>query len=554
MLQRLNTNSAYWLNDDARTFLERGYLAPGQTAEDRIRVIADAAERILKIDGFADKLERYILNGWISLASPIWSNFGLARGLPISCNNSHVPDDTSEILRKVAEVGMMTKHGAGTSAFLGELRHRGATINGGGESQGPVHFMELFQADINVISQSKVRRGNCACYLPVEHPDIMEFLDCREEHSPIKHLSIGVCITDQWMLDMLNGDEAKQDIWVRILEHRNDDGYPYIFWTDTVNNAAPDVYKAKGLRINGSNLCSEIALASTADESFVCDLSSLNLLHYDDWKDTDLPETLTYLLDAVMTEYIEKTAGIPFLEDARRFAINQRALGIGTLGWHSYLQSRMIPFEDLEARKLNIEIHKLIQEKTLAASRELARLFGEPPLLKGYGRRNVTLMAIAPTKSSSFILGQVSASIEPIDSNYFTADLAKGKFGYRNPYLQALLATYGRDNASTWRSILLAGGSVQGLDFLTDRERAVFKTFDEIRPDEIITQAAHRQRYIDQAQSLNLKIRADMPVSEVHDLMIKAWRMKVKTLYYQKGTNPAQDLVRDLMSCAACEA
>jgi ribonucleoside-diphosphate reductase alpha chain len=564
----------YWLNDDSRKFLSRGYLVEGDTPENRIRVIAETAERILMgmsngtpkiLEGFADKFESYMHKGWISLASPVWSNFGTDRGLPISCNGSYYEDSVTSILYKTAEIGMMTKLGAGTSAYIGAIRPRGTPVKSGGTADGPVHYAELIQSHVNVISQANVRRGNCAIYLDVEHADIEEFLECREEGHSIQHLSIGVCISDAWMEDMLDKasdtGKKKRKIWLRILKKRAETGYPYIFFTDTVNNNAPQVYRDLKIKIHASNLCTEIALASgpsplAADEwwSFVCCLSSLNALHYDEWKDTDLVEVMTYFLDAVMEEYIQKTADIPFMKAAHQFAKDQRAIGLGVLGWHSLLQSRMLPFASIEAKKLNVEIHRLINEKSLAASQEMALYFGEPPLLKGYGERNVTRMAIAPTTSSSFILGQVSQGIEPQDSNYYTKDLQKGKFGYRNPFLKKVLKAHGRDNKETWDSILVHGGSVQHLDFLTDNEREVFKTFGEIDQGEIIAQAAHRQKFIDQAQSLNIKIHPDAPIKDVNALMIAGWRAGVKSYYYQRSTNPSQEFVRSLLSCKSCEA
>lgn len=543
-----------WLNDDSRTFLARGYLQPGQTAEQRIREIAEAAEEILEIAGFADKFEGYMHKGYISLSSPVWSNFGNSRGLPISCNNSYFEDNVESILLKTAEIGMQTKFGAGTSAFLGDLRPRGAPISVGGVSFGPVHFMEMLETTTNIISQSTVRRGSCAVYLPVDHSDIHEFLDCREEGSPIQNLSLGVCIPDYWMKAMVAGDQKKRELWMRILQKRFETGYPYIFWTDTVNNGAPDVYRHYGKKIHSSNLCSEIALASSADESFVCNLASMNLLWFEEWKNTDVCRTLVYFLDAVMSEYIDKTDGIPLMETARNFAIRQRAIGIGTLGWHSYLQSNMIPFESMQAKLLNTSIHSFISSETLAASQQMAQEYGEPELLESYGRRHVTLMSIAPTTSSSFILGQVSPSIEPLDSNYFVKDLQKGKFTYRNPYLKQVLALKGKDREEVWQSILLKGGSVQHLDFLDDTQRSVFKTFGEISQHEIIVQAAGRQKFIDQSQSLNLKIHPDTPLRDVNQLMISAWELGVKTLYYQRSTNPSQEYVRNLLACASCEA
>ncbi len=544
----------YWLNKESRTFLSRDYLLPGVTPEERIRQIAETAQGILGLDGFADRFELYVKRGWFSLSSPIWSNFGAGRGLPISCNGSYIPDSMSGILEKVAEIGMMTKYGAGTSGFFGDVRPRGASIKDSGKSSGPIHFMELFETLMSVVSQGNVRRGSFAAYLPVEHPDIEEFLTCHEEGKSIQKLSLGVTITDAWMKAMTEGDKDKRRVWGKIIKKRFESGYPYIFFTDTVNGARPQVYKDLDKSILASNLCSEVMLPSSSDESFVCDLSSMNLLHWEDWKDTDAVETLTFFLDAVMTDYIDKVKDIPFMAAAHRFAVNHRALGVGVLGWHSFLQSKMIPFESMEAKLLNTQIHRTIRDKTLAASKNMAALFGEPSLLKGYGLRNTTTMAIAPTTSSSHILGQVSQGIEPLNSNYYVKDLAKSKSTYRNPYLEVCLEAHGKANETTWKTILLKGGSVQHLSFLTDNERAVFRTFGEISQKEIVIQAAARQKYIDQGQSLNLMIHPKTPPKEVSELMIEGWKLGIKSYYYQRGVNPAQELGRSVLTCVSCES
>jgi ribonucleoside-diphosphate reductase alpha chain len=541
-----------WLNKDSRTFLKRGYLQEGQTPEGRIREIAEHAQKLLGIPGFAYKFEDYMSKGFYSLSSPIWANFGLKRGLPISCFGSYIDDTMEAILSKSAEVGTMTKAGGGTSGYFGDLRERGADISSGGKSNGPVHFLEIFETVANVVSQSNVRRGSFAAYMPVEHPDILEFLEIRGDGHDIQNLSIGVCIGDDWMKEMLSGDKDKRKVWGAIIKKRFESGYPYLFFTDAMNNNSPQVYKDKGLKIHASNLCSEIALHSNPEESFVCNLSSLNLVEYDEWKDTDAPETLTMFLDAVMTEFIQKCKKIPFMEAPAKFAEKQRALGIGVLGWHSFLQSKGVAFESMQAKLLNAEIHKLIHEKTQNASKQMAQVYGEPEVLKGYGLRNVTTMAIAPTTSSSFILGQVSPSIEPLNSNYFVKDLAKGKFTYKNPYLEKILEKYEKNDPQTWKSILVKGGSVQHLDFLTDEEKAVYKTFGEISQKEVIIQAAQRQKFIDQSQSLNIMVHPKSSPKDVSQLMIFAWEQGVKSLYYQRGTNPSQELSRNLLECESC--
>ena len=544
----------YWLNEDSRTFLSRGYLSENQTPEQRIREIADKAESYLGIKGFADKFEYYCSKGYYSLSTPVWVNYGNNRGLPVSCFNSFVSDSMESILEKVSEIGTQTKMGGGTSAYFGALRHRGTKISVGGESSGPVHFMEIFDKVASVISQGSARRGTLAAYLPVEHPDIKEFLAIRTDGHPIQNLNIGVCITNEWMNSMISGDSAKRDIWAKIIKKRFETGYPYVFFTDNVNDNKPQVYKDKGYKIHSSNVCSEIMLPSSDKESFVCVLSSINLLHWDEIKDTDAIETLTYFLDTVNEEFVRKTKGMKFMEAPHEFAKNHRALGVGILGWHSFLQSKMIPFESLQAKFLNLEIAKTLKEKTEKASKEMASIFGEPEVLKGYGLRNTTTIAIAPTTSSSFILGQVSQSIEPLNSNYFVKKSAKGNFTYKNPFLIKLLKEKDQDNAKTWDSILLKGGSVQHLEFLTKEEKDVFKTFSEISQKEIVIQASQRQKYIDQGQSLNITVPLSATPKEVSTLMIEAWSLGIKSLYYQRGANPSQELTRSILSCSSCES
>lgn len=546
-------SNIYWLNDDSRQFLSRGYLLEGETAEQRIIDIAKTAEKYLELDGFAGKFVEYMHKGFYSLSSPIWSNFGRYRGLPISCFGSYIPDDMSAILSKVSEVGTMSKVGGGTSAYFGDVRERGAKISSGGSSVGVHPCLQMFDSLTNYVSQSNVRRGSFAAYLPIDHPDIEEFLRIRGEGDPIQDLSIGVTVSDEFMKDMIAGDKEKRALWGKVIKKRYESGYPYIFFSDTANDNAPQVYKDKKKRINASNLCTEIFLSTDEDESFVCDLSSLNLAKWDEIIQTDAIETLTFFLDAVMTEFINKTEGVKHMEAPLKFAKAQRALGIGVLGWHSYLQQKMIGFESLQAKMENSSIWKVIQERTTKASQEMAKLYGEPELMKGYGLRNSTLCAIAPTTSSSFILGQVSPSIEPLNSNYFVKDLAKGKFTYKNPELEKLLIDKGRNDIDTWKSILVKGGSVQHLDFLSEGEKEVFKTFGEISQKEILIQASQRQKYIDQGQSLNMMIPPKTPPKEVNELLIFAWENGIKSLYYQRSANPAQELARSILTCSSCE-
>jgi ribonucleoside-diphosphate reductase alpha chain len=888
-------------------------------AEDRIWQIAKRAEEILGIEGFAETFENFMSKGFYSLSSPIWSNFGKDRGLPISCFSSYIPDEMSGILYKLGEVGMMSKAGGGTSGYFGDIRPRGAPISSGGSATGVHHQLTVFNSLVNYVSQGNVRRGSFAAYLDIDHPDIEEFLRIRSDGDSIQDLSIGVCVSDEWMKSMIDGDSDKRKIWGKVIKKRFESGYPYIFFTDNANNNKPQVYKDKDCKIHNSNLCvagdqrvvsdrgiltakelyeqggnlklfdndeivdssemkliekdadlykvtlengmshkitsyhklvkvvgdineteiteckdlkigdkiliqtkkgifgtldrskealllglyqadgtqykdnvcidiwendfdledeiisnfsymcekynsnigsnnrvydsnftecyvsqsnvrkrrlsskafkkslvfekgfvpswiwesnektlwqyirglffadgtaymsnskgnplqialasidkeflseiqiilanlgmqssirilrkagksllpdgkggekfyetkdcwrliignkndalvfekntgflsrkgiiiedrdyrdntkkcykissiehigkedvfcvevkndkhlwvcngfvthncSEIFLPTNENESFVCNLSSINLERWDEIKDTNAVEILIYFLDAVMTEFIDKTEPMEFMEHPRNFAINHRALGLGVLGWHSFLQSKMIAFESFEAKMLNSEIFKTISEKSEKASRELAQKLGEPPLLEGYGLRNTTTMAIAPTTSSSFILGQVSPSIEPLNSNYFVKDLAKGKFTFKNPYLISLLESKGQNTQEIWKTILIKGGSVQHLDFLSEEEKNVFKTFGELSQKEIIIQAAQRQKYIDQGQSLNIMIPPTTKPKDVNELMIFAWEQGVKSLYYQRSANPAQELARNILDCQSCSS
>ena len=565
--KRMNLNSEKpfeWLNENSRKFLAAGYIGDGVCAEERIANIAKRAEEILEMPGYAEKFYHYMSEGYYSLASPVWSNFGKERGLPISCFGSHIDDDIGNILYTQSEVGMMSKLGGGTSGYFGKIRPRGAAIKNNGEASGAVHIMRLFESMVDVVSQGSVRRGRFSPYLPIDHPDIMEFLEIGTEGNPIQELTHGVTVKNDWMQEMIDGDADKRTIWAKVLQSRGEMGYPYIFFTDNANNGAPDVYKDKKLPIYASNLCTEIMLPSNHDWSFVCVLSSINLLHYDKWKDTDAVETMIYFLDAVITEFLEKLDSYKnsddredqqtflFMERAYNFAKENRALGMGTLGWHSLLQSKMLPFDSQESYDLNNEVFRTIKELSNKASKHLAEKFGEPELLKGYGRRNATLNAVAPTTSSAFILGQVSQGIEPIWSNIYVKDIAKIKTTIKNPFLEKLLKEKGMDNPEVWRDIRDRDGSVQHLDFLSENEKDTFKTYSEIDQLVIVYQAANRQNHIDQGQSLNIIVHPDMPTKDINKIHITAWKLGLKSLYYQHSMNAAQKF-KQKKECISCE-
>lgn len=542
-----------WLNQKSRDFLSRGYLTEGVTPEQRVRQIAERAEELLKWPGFADKFEDYMSRGYYSLSSPVWANFGLERGLPISCFGSYVGDSCESIMNATAEVGMMSKYGGGTSGYFGDIRPRGSAITNNGTSNGSFPFLKMFDTTIDVISQGSTRRGYFAGYIDIEHEDIEEWLEIMHEGNPIQLVYYGVVVGKQWLQEMKDGDEKKREIWARVLQNRAEVGAPYIIFRDNANEGTVDVYKDKGHKIHASNLCSEIMLPSNEEWSFVCCLSSMNLLHWDEWKDTDAVEIMVMFLDAVMEEFIQRTEGVKFMERAHKFAKDNRALGLGVLGWHDLLQKHMLPFDSYEAMSLNAEVFRTMKHKAIATSEILAEEFGEPPVLKGYGRRNTTLLAVAPTKSSSFILGQVSQTIEPRLSNYYIDDKAKAKVTYKNEKLGEVLESYGKDTDEVWDSIADHDGSVQHLDFLTDHEKDVFKTFSEISQLAVVQQAAQRQRWICQSQSLNLMIHPLTPTKDINQLYLTAEELGVKSLYYQHNVNAAQEFNRELLTCSTCE-
>lgn len=537
----------YWLNEESRTFLSRGYLKENETGESRIQDMAENAASILGLgQSFVTEFYNYASLGYYSFSTPVWTNFGRKDGLAISCYGSYCDDSLDSILNMGRELGMMSKYGGGTSAYVSAIRPRGTPISTGGLADGPTHYSHIFDTIIDKCKQAEARRGACAIYLDIEHDDILEFLDIGKEGNDIQNLQHGICVGNSFMEKMIAGDQHSRVVWAKLIESRKEVGYPYIFFKDNVNDNSP--YKEE--IILASNLCSEICLPSNIDESFVCCLGSINLLHWDEIKDTNAIHCYTLFLNAVMQDFINKAKNLPGMGRAVRFAENHRAIGIGVLGYHSYLQEHFIEFESIKAKQFNQEVFKTLKKDSYKASEYCHTELG---ISNSYieGRANTTTMAIAPTKSSSFILGQVSLGIEPITSNYFVKDTAKVKSVYKNPTLLRHLESIGKNTPTIWKSILDNNGSVQHLDI---PNKEVFKSFVEISPMEIITQAAQRQKFIDQSQSLNLSIHDDISIKDINQLYITAWKEGVKTLYYQIGESEAQNFAREINSCIACES
>lgn len=550
-----NLTPWYWVTDNTREFMSKGYLT-GQSVEERVAEIChtfylsmiDMGLSIEQSTDYANKLYHYASWGWNSFATPVWTNYGNTRGLPISCFNSDVEDSMERILYAGSEVGMLTKLGGGTSAYLGKLRPRGSIITNNGTSDGAAHFAGLFNDIVKRARQGESRRGYLAAYLDAEHKDVMEFLDIGSDNSDIQNITTGINLSNNFMEACLQGDPAAQAVMSKIEKTRGEVGYPYLLFTDNVNAQKPQVYKDKHLDILSSNLCSEIMLPSTDDESFVCVLSSLNLVHFDTWKESSLVEVMTTFLDTVIHESVSKIKLLQanqhkeslFLNRVLRFLERHRAIGLGVLGLHHYLQSNHVPFDSREAAKANVEIFKFINERSLHTSQWLAAKLGEPELLQGYGERFTARLAIAPTKSSASILGNTSESIQPELANVYVAELAKTTQLIKNPYLEQLFIRLGKNTKEVWNDIINHAGSVQHLDFLSDEDKAVFKTFAEIPARTIIDMAATRQPFIDQGQSLNLIFHPSATSAEINAIVFYAWKMGVKSLYYQFSMSAAQ--------------
>lgn len=543
-----------WYNDLSETFMGRGYFHNGEDIHQRIESISNKVGDTYNDDEIRQKVKEYIELGYYVLPSPVWSNFGTDKGAGISCFNTHFGDSIESIIRGNAEIAMLCKIGGGTSGYFGDIRPAGSPISTGGTTFGAVHFMQLPNITKQVISQGNTRRGEFAGYLPIEHGDIDEFLRINGEGHPLQRFPFGVCVSTEWLTSMRKGDKKKRDKWAMVIDSRNRTGFPYIFFTDNVNNNTADVYIDKGMKINSANMCTECLLPSSEEESFVCDIISMNLVKRDEWVNTDAIRVGLYIADAVMLDFIERYKSTPFIERAVRFAERHMAIGFGASGYHSYLQSKMIPFESMEAKMLNVQIFKDLQDKCVQASEEMAERFGKPDMLKEskYKRRHTCLNFLPPNTSSSFIIGQQSQSIEPYMSNYYIKKTAKLKHSVKNTYLEKLLKEKGQNTRQVWESILKKDGSVQHLDFLDEHEKMVFRTFIEISQKEIIIQAAARQRYIDQGQSLNLMIHPSTPTKDINTLLLKAHDMGIKTLYYQLGQNAAQEFARDILSCESC--
>ena len=551
-----------WLTAAAFSTLTKGYLLDGETPKDMYTRVAKGVASKLNKPEMEVKFFDYMWRNFLCPATPVLSNVGSDRGLPISCFGLTVPDSVDGIYKSVHEMAMLSKYGGGVGVNLTNVRGRGALIKGGtnGSSEGIVPWAKVIDSATIATSQGNVRRGATSLNLSVEHLDIDEFLRIRRPLGDVNRqcLNIHQCVqvTDAFMQKVENGDVKARETYLEMLRTRLETGEPYIQFIDNVNKANPAMYNAHNLKVDMTNICSEIMLFSDEQHSFVCCLSSLNLARYDEWKNTDLVQTSIWFLDGVMQEFIDKANGIPGFDRAVRFAEKSRALGLGVLGWHTLLQSKMIPFDSYDAMALNAEIFRGMRSEAVSASQALAKEYGEPEWCKGFGVRNTHLIAVAPTASNSVISGGISAGIEPIIANAYAHKTAKGVFTVKNTSLEALLESKDINTPAIWKSIVANNGSVQHLDILSDKEKEVFLTAYEINQMALIRQAGQRQKWIDQGQSLNLFFSADASPKWFHKVHMEAWKQGIKALYYCRSTSvlKGDTASREADDCKACEA
>ena len=578
----LDVDFPSWANTEIYVkTISKGYLLEGETPKDAYWRVATKVARRLERSDMASKFFDYIWRGWLNLATPVLSNTGTDRGLPISCFGVDVGDSIQEIGNKNLEMMLLAKSGGGVGFGMNMIRPAGSTISQNGTSDGVVPFAKIFDSTIIATNQGSVRRGAASVNLNIEHGDFDEWIDIREPKGDVNRqcLNLHQCVVvgDKFMRRLEDGDAEARRKWSKVLQKRKATGEPYIMYKGNINKSNPEAYKHNGLKVHMTNICSEITLHTDENHSFVCCLSSLNLSKYDEWKDTDLIYTATWFLDGVLDEFIHKAKNMRGFENSVRSAEKGRALGLGVLGWHTYLQQRGIPFDSLTAQFETRKIFSQMKIESERASRDMADVYGEPLWCVGTGLRNTHLRAIAPTVSNSKLSGNVSPGIEPWAANVFTEQTAKGTFIRKNKELEKVLRKAGINTKDTWDKILADGGSIQDIDELDnwlycdgkltnisevgegtecDRVKDVFKTFKEINQLELVRQAGIRQQYIDQSVSLNLAFPSEATPKWMNVVHMEAWKQGVKTLYYTRTESVLRgDIAEQAMdaSCISCD-
>ena len=553
-------NYPEWMDEISLATISRGYLLPGEDIKKAYRRVANASAVRLKKPELENKFFKILWNGWLGLASPVLSNMGTDRGLPISCFGIDTPDSIRGIGLTNAELMRLTASGGGVGISVSRIRPRGTSISGNGKSEGVVPGCKIYDSAIIATNQGNVRRGAASVNLDINHPDIEEYLEIRRpKGDPNRQcLNLHQCVVadDTFMRKLEARDPEAMNLWAKILKARMETGEPYIMYKDNVNKNNPIAYMMNNLDVSMTNICTEITLFTDEWHSFICCLSSLNLAKYDDWKDTDTVELATWFLDGVMQEFIDKSNGKDSLVRTHNHAKKGRALGLGVMGWHTFLQQKGLPFNSIASTAHTHNIFSDIRNKAEKASRDLAIEYGEPMWCRGTGMRNTHLLAIAPTVSNSVITGGISAGIEPLPANIYTFNGAKGTFIRKNKVLEALLESKKENKEKYWDQMLRDGGSAQNLpdNVLSREEKELFLTFPEINQLELVRQAAIRQRYIDQTQSLNLSFDPNDSPKWINQVHLEAWKLGIKTLYYLRTDSVIKgDLGSRQADCVSCE-
>jgi ribonucleoside-diphosphate reductase alpha chain len=549
-----------YMDEVSLATISKGYLLPGETVRTAYKRVSNAAAFRLKKPELAPKFFKMLWNGWLGLASPVLSNMGTDRGLPISCFGIDTPDSIRGIGLTNAELMKLTASGGGVGISLSRIRPRGTEISGNGKSEGVVPWAKIYDSSIIATNQGNVRRGAASVNLDINHADIDEFLEIRrpkgDPNRQCLNLHQCVVVDDHFMRRLETRDSEALNTWAKVLKSRMETGEPYIMYKDNVNKQNPMAYMLNNLDVTMTNICSEITLFTDEEHSFICCLSSLNLAKYEEWRDTDTVEMATWFLDGVMQEFIEKSNGIDSLTRTNAHARKGRALGLGVMGWHTFLQQKGLPFNSIASTAHTHNIFSDIRNKAEKASRDMAVEYGEPLWCRGTGMRNTHLLAIAPTVSNSVITGGISAGIEPLPANIYTFNGAKGTFIRKNKVLESLLESKGYNKDEYWDQMLRDNGSVVGLPdtILSPDEKELFLTFPEINQLELVRQAAIRQRYIDQTQSLNLSFDVNDSPKWINQVHIEAWKLGVKTLYYLRTDSVIKgDLGSRQADCVSCD-
>mgnify|MGYP003638077482 FL=1 len=549
-----------WMDEISLATISKGYLLPGETVRTAYKRVANASAARLKKPELATKFFKYIWNGWIGLASPVISNMGTDRGLPISCFGIDTPDSIRGIGLTNAELMKLTASGGGVGISVSRIRKRGEYITGNGKSEGVVPWCKIYDSSIIATNQGNVRRGAASVNLDIEHGDIDEFLQIRrpkgDPNRQCLNLHQCVVVGDSFMRKLEARDPESMQRWATVLKSRMETGEPYIMYKDNVNKDNPIAYRLNNLEVTMTNICSEITLFTDEEHSFICCLSSLNLAKWEEFRDTDCIKTAIWFLDGVMQEFIDKSNGKESLKRTHKHAKKGRALGLGVMGWHTFLQQKNLPFNSVASTVHTRNIFNKIRGEAESASMDLAAEYGEPLWCRGTGMRNTHLLAVAPTVSNSVICGGISAGIEPLPANVYTFNGAKGTFIRKNKSLETLLESKGENKEKWWKQMLQEGGSVLGLpdSILSSEEKDVFLTFSETNQLELVKQAAERQKYIDQTQSLNLSFDPNDSPKWINQVHMEAWKLGVKTLYYLRTDSVIKgDLGSRQADCLSCD-